>query len=262
MNNMKKGHKHTTTSPLDKIVFDKLALLLHQELNSSPRVPRARQTGSLPQLTSTSATNMLMKRASVGGKVCKRKYKDATRDGVCSSREPKDETKRIEKEKEKVQSSSDQRNQDMAYVENASVKEEGSRACVTAANSITSNVVSRTPALENSSPPSPREDCNLSSKRNSPRNISDDDTPTAGRPDHHTLPGLINDIMSKGRRMTYEELCGAVLPVWFFISVVLGVPTIVFWVLLTSALRAMVKHSKKRKYFIEPENLRKHNGER
>ncbi|MCI31330.1 putative RING/FYVE/PHD zinc finger protein, partial [Trifolium medium] len=47
---------------------EELALLLHQELNSSPRVPRvprARHTGSLPQLTSTSATNMLMKRASV-----------------------------------------------------------------------------------------------------------------------------------------------------------------------------------------------------
>lgn len=25
--------------------------------------------------------------------------------------------------------------------------------------------------------------------------------------------GLINEIMSKGRRMTYEELCNAVLPV-------------------------------------------------
>jgi hypothetical protein len=26
--------------------------------------------------------------------------------------------------------------------------------------------------------------------------------------------GLINEIMSKGRRMTYVELCNAVLPVW------------------------------------------------
>lgn len=29
----------------------------------------------------------------------------------------------------------------------------------------------------------------------------------------HLYVGLINDIMSKGRRMTYEELCNAVLPV-------------------------------------------------
>lgn len=31
--------------------------------------------------------------------------------------------------------------------------------------------------------------------------------------------GLINDIMSKGRRMTYEELCNAVLPVWLLVLV-------------------------------------------
>ena len=49
-----------------------LALLLHQELNSSPRVPRvprARHAGSLPQLTSASSTSMLIKRtSSIGGK--------------------------------------------------------------------------------------------------------------------------------------------------------------------------------------------------
>lgn len=49
-----------------------LALLLHQELNSSPRVPRVprmRHAGSLPQLTSPTATSMLMKRtSSIGGK--------------------------------------------------------------------------------------------------------------------------------------------------------------------------------------------------
>ncbi|CAJ2628345.1 unnamed protein product [Trifolium pratense] len=197
---------------------EELALLLHQELNSSPRVPRvprARHTGSLPQLTSTSATNMLMKRASVGGKdnhlVSKRKYKDATRDGFCSSRDHEDETKKIEKEKGQ---SSDQRKQDMARVEDAFVKEEGGRACVTATNSITSNIVSTTSSIGNGRSPSPREDRNLSSMRSSPRNISDDDTATAGRPVHHTLPGLINNIMSKGKRMTYEELCNVVEPHW------------------------------------------------
>ena len=74
-------------------------------------------------------------------------------------------------------------------MEDASVKEEGGHACVTAANSITNNIVSTTPAIANSGSPSPREDRNLSSTRNSPRNISDDDTATAGRPVHHTLPG-------------------------------------------------------------------------
>lgn len=48
-----------------------LALLLHQELNSSPRVPRVprmRHAGSLPQLTGPNATSVLMKRTSSGGK--------------------------------------------------------------------------------------------------------------------------------------------------------------------------------------------------
>ncbi|CAJ1976342.1 unnamed protein product [Sphenostylis stenocarpa] len=199
---------------------EELALLLHQELNSSPRVPRvprARHAGSLPQLTSASATSMLMKRTSGGGKdhylVSRRKHKDASRDGSGSSRELEDEAKRIEKEK--GPSSSDQRKQDISYVEDAPAREEG-LASMTAANSITNNTVSSTSAIANSDPSSPPEDQNLSSVRNSPRNISDDDTTTAGRPVHRTLPGLINDIiiMSKGRRMTYEELCNAVLPHW------------------------------------------------
>jgi hypothetical protein len=77
----------------------------------------------------------------------------------------------------------------MARLEDASVKEEGGSACVTATNSITSNIVSTTSAIANGSSPSPREDRNQSSMKNSPRNISDDDTAIAGRPVHHTLPG-------------------------------------------------------------------------
>ncbi|KAK7269037.1 hypothetical protein RIF29_21752 [Crotalaria pallida] len=182
---------------------EELALLLHQELNSSPRVPRvprARHAGNLPQLTSTSATSILMKRtSSAGGKdhclVPRRKYKDAS----CGSRELEDEGKRIEKEK--VPSSSDQRKKDLSFVEDSSIKEEG-LASTTAINST------------NNSAPSPPEEQNLSSIRNSPRSLSDDDTTAARRPVHRTLPGLIHDIMSKGRRMTYEELCNAVLPHW------------------------------------------------
>lgn len=44
-----------------------LALLLHHELNSSPRVPRVprmRNAGSLPQLGSPTGANSLMKRSS------------------------------------------------------------------------------------------------------------------------------------------------------------------------------------------------------
>ncbi|XP_022640984.1 uncharacterized protein LOC106771920 isoform X3 [Vigna radiata var. radiata] len=220
---LNQGHVPSTNpSPISNssmLSDEELALLLHQELNSSPRVPRvprARHAGSLPQLSSASATSMLMKRTSGGGKdhylVSRRKHKDASRDGSGSSRDLEDEAKKVEKEKGPT--SSDQRKQDMSYMEDAPAREEGP-ASMTAANSIAKNIVSSTSAIANSDPSSPPEDQNLSSMRNSPRNISDDDTATAGRPAHHTLPGLINEIiMSKGRRMTYEELCSAVLPHW------------------------------------------------
>ncbi|KAK9020723.1 hypothetical protein V6N11_010740 [Hibiscus sabdariffa] len=58
----------TSNSPT--LSDEELALLLHQELNSSPRVPRVprvRQTGSFPQLASATATSMLMKRTSSSG---------------------------------------------------------------------------------------------------------------------------------------------------------------------------------------------------
>lgn len=52
------------------ICFWQLALLLHQQLNSSPRVPRVprmRHAGTLPQLSSSSATSILIKRSSSSG---------------------------------------------------------------------------------------------------------------------------------------------------------------------------------------------------
>lgn len=76
----------------------------------------------------------------------------------------------------------------MSYVEDAPAREEG-LASMAAANSITNNTVSSTSGIANSDASTPPEDQNLSSMRNSPRNVSDDDTATAGRPVHRTLPG-------------------------------------------------------------------------
>ncbi|KAF6136229.1 hypothetical protein GIB67_001638 [Kingdonia uniflora] len=118
---------------------EELALLLHQELNSSPRVPRVprvRQAANMPQLSSPTATGIHTKRAfSSGGKdqisVSRRKNKeDLPKDTFRNSRELNDESKQIGR-----------------------------------------------------FPSSPD-----------------------GR--------LLNEIMSKGERMTYEELCNAVLPHW------------------------------------------------
>ncbi|XP_031259072.1 uncharacterized protein LOC116117184 isoform X1 [Pistacia vera] len=198
---------------------EELALLLHQELNSSPRVPRVprvRHTGTLPQLASPTATSMLMKRSSSsGGKdhnlVSRRKSKDASKDGVRPSRELDDEARKVDR----VPSSPDLRRHDMGYAADSYTRREDNGS-PTAVHSVKKNMPSLSNTTANSGPSSSTEvnDHNVSSVRYSPRNISDDDTGTNRGPVHRTLPGLINDIMGKGKRMTYEELCNAVLPHW------------------------------------------------
>ncbi|GMJ00484.1 hypothetical protein like AT1G32810 [Hibiscus trionum] len=195
----------TSNSPT--LSDEELALLLHQELNSSPRVPRVprvRQTGSFPQLASATATSILMKRtSSSGGKdhslVPRRKNKDVSKDGSCGSRELDHEGKRTDK----VRSSHDQR-QDLGSAMDASAKRTDKNVRATSTTTSNSGPSSSTEANEQ----------NLSYIRGSPRNFSDDDTGTVCGSVPRTLPGLINDIMSKGRRMTYEELCNAILPHW------------------------------------------------
>ncbi|KAF9667055.1 hypothetical protein SADUNF_Sadunf16G0293100 [Salix dunnii] len=197
---------------------EELALLLHQELNSSPRVPRVprvRHAGGLPHSASPTATNVLMKRTSSSGAkdnslASRRKGKDTSKDGFRRNQDPDDEAKKTDKP-----SSSDQRRQDTGYKAN-SVSKRGDNGSPTAVHSVKKNVPPASTSTANSGPSSSTEvnDHHLSSRRKSPRNISDEETGTVRPPVHRTLPGLINEIMSKGRRMTYEELCNAVLPHW------------------------------------------------
>ncbi|XP_004309526.1 PREDICTED: uncharacterized protein LOC101300304 [Fragaria vesca subsp. vesca] len=201
-----------------KLSDEELALLLHQELNSSPRVPRvprARHASSLPQLASPTAASMLIKRtSSSSGKDhnagSRRKVRDAYKDGVRSSRELDDEAKKMDR----VPSSPDRRRQDTASTVDAAAKRE-ENASSTASHSYKKTIPSTSIPTASSGRSSSTEanDRNLPSVRSSPRNVSDDDMGAVG-PVHHTLPGLINEIMSKGRRMTYEELCNAVMPHW------------------------------------------------
>ncbi|XP_052170477.1 uncharacterized protein LOC127786831 [Diospyros lotus] len=196
---------------------EELALLLHQELNSSPRVPRVprmRHTGSLPQLGSPTATSMLVKRTSSSGgrdhTFTRRKNKDLPKDGPRSSREVDDEAKT-----DRLMPSPDLRKRDGACSSDAFMKREvdnGSKKGV----HVVKSAPSVTTATLSSGPSSSTEanEQNFSSMHNSPQNASDDDTGTVGGPVNHTLPGLIAEIMSKGKRMTYEELCNAVLPHW------------------------------------------------
>lgn len=199
-------HPYAPSNPPAGLSDEELALLLHQELNSSPRVPRVprvRHTGSFTQLASASASSNLTKRtSSSGGKdqssVFKRKKKETSKDVFSGSRELDDETKRTTK----VPPSPDQRSQDSAYAVDASRKEDKNMRLVMTTTT-------------NSGPSSSTEanDQNLPLIRNSPRHLSDDDAGTVRDPPR-TLPELLNEIMSKGRRMTYQELCNAVLPHW------------------------------------------------
>ncbi|KAJ6332611.1 hypothetical protein OIU77_008639 [Salix suchowensis] len=196
---------------------EELALLLHQELNSSPRVPRVprvRHAGGLPHSVSPT-TSVLMKRTSSSGAkdhslASRRKGKDTSKNRFHRYQEPDDEAKKTDRP-----SSSDQRRQDTGYKAN-SVSKRGDNGSPTAVNSVKNNIPPTSTSTANSGPSSSTEvnDHHFSSRRNSPRNISDDETGTVRAPVHCTLPGLINEIMSKGRRMTYEELCNAVLPHW------------------------------------------------
>ncbi|XP_010260669.1 PREDICTED: uncharacterized protein LOC104599711 isoform X2 [Nelumbo nucifera] len=221
MNHTPLMHPPAPVNPSATLSDEELALLLHQELNSSPRVPRVprvRHAGSIPQLASRTPTSMLNKRtSSSGGKdqtsVSRRKNKeDASKDNSRNSRELGDETKKMEK----VPSSPDQRRQDQVSAADGSNKREASNKSSEVLQSTKKTMHLATSTVSNGGPSSSTDvnDQNLSSIRNSPRDMSDDDTSTIGGPAPRTLPGLIDEIMSKGRRMTYEELCNVVLPHW------------------------------------------------
>lgn len=203
------GHPPPSSSAPAGLSDEELAYLLHVELNSSPRVPRVsrvRHAGSLPQLSSASATSMFIKRStSSGGKdqhtFSRRKNKDGSR----TSREQDSEARKVDKAPSSPDSvkTSDTSNQAEGQSESIhSVRKNVEDVSISAANSGPSS----TDANERKS----------SSTRDSPVNNAEDDTGTNKglAPVHRTLPGLIAEIMGAGRRMTYEELCNAVLPHW------------------------------------------------
>ncbi|MCL7021594.1 hypothetical protein MKW94_006399 [Papaver nudicaule] len=198
---------------------EELALLLHQELNSSPRVPRVprvRHGGTLPQLGSPTAASMLVKRTSSTSTkdqllFSRRKREDASRDSSRKPSERVDETK-----KEKLPSCLDQRRQDPQCTTNGSTKVEACNGS-SHVSSVKKNVLPPSftyTAIGGPSSSSEANDHRPSSVRSSSRDMSDDDLGAVMGPTPRTLPGLLDEIMSKGKRMSYEELCNAVLPHW------------------------------------------------
>lgn len=204
-------HPPSSSSPA-ALSDEELALLLHQELNSSPRVPRVprmRHAGSLPQLTSPTSTSMLMKRTSSGGGkdhglTSRRKSKEIGKDGSNCSQEVVQETKKSDRST----------SLGCRREEDSIIKREGDAGSAKSVQSLKKShtLASNTSASSSLCSPNEANEPDLSSMHNSPSAAAD--AKVVGHPSHQTLPGLIAEIMSKGQRMTYEELCNAVLPHW------------------------------------------------
>ncbi|KAK9714052.1 hypothetical protein RND81_06G068200 [Saponaria officinalis] len=202
------GHPTATSNSPAGLSDEELALLLHQELNSSPRVPRVprvRHAGSLPQLSSATAANTLMKRTSTsGGKdkntFSRRKSRDALKNGSRNSRDQDTEANKVDR----VPSSLDslQKSDSSTQVEvnsDSKMKKNPEKIPSSAANSGSFSTDAVEFKTSSARVDNPEDEAGV--------NKNSDLT-------YRTLPGLIAEIMGTGRRMTYEELCNAVLPHW------------------------------------------------
>ncbi|PKA53091.1 PHD finger protein [Apostasia shenzhenica] len=206
----------TSTNAVSMLSDEELALLLHQELNSSPRVPRVprmRQATGMLSVT-PSATSMLSKRSYSGCRdevtlrlICpslldrqgfkKKNKEDSMKHSSRSDREGVSESRRVARTSESTANSDgfakrdaknrspDTPNPSKPYVPGYST--EGMNGCA----------------------PSFEENSRASTSVQSPQTNVDVEGPTS-----RTLPGLINEIMNQGKSLTYEELCDAVRPHW------------------------------------------------
>lgn len=165
---------------------EQLALLLHQQLNSSPRVPRVprgHQTGSMHMLHQTGAT-VFSKRSSVHGAkdqtpVLKKRHKDdvALREN--------DDSKRSGKV-----SLVERRHRDYSAERAPSAKDSCRLADSTALEGQNHGMCSDEATI----------------------GLAKDDLMDSGLP--RSLPGFIDEIVSRIRNITYEELCDAIGEHW------------------------------------------------
>ncbi|CAL9177981.1 uncharacterized protein LOC135612737 isoform X1 [Musa acuminata AAA Group] len=205
-------HPSASSNATTTLSDEELALLLHQELNSSPRVPRVprvRQAAGI-QSTPTTGMSVLSKRPSVsGGKdqvsVFRRKNKeDASKYVTRNSQELNDESRK----KGRLSSFPDQRHQ-QSSISSEKKKESQIRPPDLA---LMKNISLASGEGEKSDPFSSSEVSEhiTSIACSSPRDIPRDEGGVIVR----TLPGLIDEIMSKDKHIRYEELCNAVRPHW------------------------------------------------
>ncbi|XP_078446368.1 uncharacterized protein LOC144715313 [Wolffia australiana] len=183
---------------------EELARLLHQELNSSPRVPRIprlRQPEKL-HLASSGTASLLSK--SSGGKdqaqASRRKNReDSFRDRSRSSYGLGGETRKGDR-----LSSPDTRKED--HLSNLKRGGQLVHNGVSSSSKKTAVQVVSVVAKVDEQTVSSTGGGSWPSKASSPADLAAAQYPT--------LPGLIDEIMGKGNCATYKELCNAVLPHW------------------------------------------------
>ncbi|XP_074561637.1 uncharacterized protein LOC141817925, partial [Curcuma longa] len=202
-------HASVSSNAISTLSDEELALLLHQELNSSPRVPRiprVRQATGMQSITNSGMT-VFSRRPVSGGKdqisVFRRKNKEVGfRDINCNSQELHDESRKKARKPslsyhKRQHSSTDKKKDshirppDMTVKTDPLAPTEGERNDYPFSSPEVSE--QNTPAACNSVGDVPRDDSSVISC---------------------TLPGLIDEIMSKTKHITYEELCSAVRPHW------------------------------------------------
>ncbi|XP_028553302.1 uncharacterized protein LOC110092314 isoform X1 [Dendrobium catenatum] len=203
----------TSTNAATTLSDEELALLLHQELNSSPRVPRVpriRQTTNA-QFATPSTTSVLSKRSYSGGRdqvsvgclFFRRKHKEASKESSRHSRDAISEGRKVG-----IHSPEPKQDEPAVFSDGFSKRGKGSRPYDTMESSKT-NLSGSSIEGANSFPASSEENGARTSLQTSPANV-DGDAALVGR----SLPCLIDEIMSKGKCSTYEELCDAVRPYW------------------------------------------------
>ncbi|XP_020518200.1 uncharacterized protein LOC18426554 isoform X2 [Amborella trichopoda] len=183
---------------------EELALLLHQELNSSPRVPRVprmRHGGGIPQLASqTTTSGMSVKRHSTSAPSTSNAMKDQTsafrrrgkedtsKDSSRNIREPLEEIKRTDK------LPPDERRHDPGIKTEDTKRRESPTASSTChSSSIDANDQSH-PSI-----------CSV------PGDFSDDNVSALVGNKAHALPGISDGILNKTTRISYEDICNAAL---------------------------------------------------
>lgn len=212
-----------------------LALLLHQQLNSSPRVPRVprvRQAGNIPQLASSTAppSGTLVKRPTAVTSQCNSVSGQKEHNSVSrrrnredNAREPSRTVHGIEElvNPEGLLSSPDTKRQeesnrtdDLSYSTRRETPSRSSDVSCTANKNVASTSVHNMTEGSSHCIAFDSIDGHLSSVHVSPGDMSDDAENTSIGAGALTLPSLIDELLSKNQHMSYDELCEAVLPHW------------------------------------------------